>query len=203
VNICYVKSLRATQRFLCAIPPDILLVPIFFTAGPRKEIYALDVMNGLNSPGSTSGRSIRFRALSAFTKLDGRVKRQRSWGCRRSDEKGALLSILNTIKSGCYVPQTAVVDGDALSASIAAESIVAKETRDSIMQEYAQIYPGYGFDRHRGYGTADHMVVLKRPLPCHRWSFAPVWRAGRVQPQLTLWAISGKEGTNGKWSSAR
>jgi ribonuclease HII len=47
--------------------------------------------------------------------------------------------------AGCYVPQTAVVDGDALSASIAAASIVAKVTRDAIMQDYARFYPGYGF----------------------------------------------------------
>ena len=100
--------------------------------------------------------------------------------------------------AGCIVPQTAVVDGDALSASIAAASIVAKVTRDAIMKEYAQSYPAYGFERHKGYGTADHISVLTRlgPLPFHRWSFAPVWRAGRVQPQLTLWATSSKAETN-------
>jgi ribonuclease HII len=48
--------------------------------------------------------------------------------------------------AGCRVSQTAVVDGDALSASVAAASIVAKVTRDSIMEEYAQLYPGYGFE---------------------------------------------------------
>jgi ribonuclease HII len=99
--------------------------------------------------------------------------------------------------AGCRVSQTAVVDGDALSASIAAASIVAKVTRDSIMQEYAQLYPGYGFERHKGYGTMDHISALARlrPLPLHRWSFEPVWRAGRPQPQLTLWNDSGKAGT--------
>ena len=97
--------------------------------------------------------------------------------------------------AGCRVSQTAVVEGDALSASIAAASIVAKVTRDSTMEEYAQIHPGYGFERHKGYGTVDHISALIRlgSLPLHRWSFAPVWRAGRVQPQLTLWA-SGKAG---------
>jgi len=86
--------------------------------------------------------------------------------------------------AGCHVPQTAVVDGDALCASITAASIVAKVTRDAIMREYAQFYPGYGFERHKGYGTADHISVLTRlgPLPFHRRSFALVWRAGRVQP---------------------
>jgi ribonuclease HII len=61
--------------------------------------------------------------------------------------------------AGCYVPQTAVVDGDALSASIAAASNLAKVTRDAIMREYARFYPGYGFERHKGYGTADHMSL--------------------------------------------
>ena len=83
---------------------------------------------------------------------------------------------------GCRVPQTAIVDRDALSASIAAASIVAKVTRDSIMQEYARVYPESGFERHKGYGTMDHIHALTRlrPLPLHRWSFEPVWRAGRA-----------------------
>jgi ribonuclease HII len=90
--------------------------------------------------------------------------------------------------AGCRVPQTAVVDGDALSASIAAASIVAKVTRVSIMQEYTQLHPGYGFERHKGYGTMDHISVLTRlgPLPLHRWSFEAVWRAAQPQLQFGL-----------------
>jgi ribonuclease HII len=91
--------------------------------------------------------------------------------------------------AGCRISQTAVVDGDALSASVAAASIVAKMTRDSLMKEYAQLYPGYDFERHKGYGTVDHISALARlgPLPVHRWSFAPVWRAGGSQLRLALW----------------
>jgi ribonuclease HII len=91
--------------------------------------------------------------------------------------------------AGCRVPQTAVVDGDALTASIAAASIMAKVTRDSIMQEYARMYPEFGFERHKGYGTTDHIRALTGfgPSPLHRCSFAPVWRAGRPQPQLAFW----------------
>jgi ribonuclease HII len=91
--------------------------------------------------------------------------------------------------AGCRISQTAVVGGDALSASIAAASIVAKVTRDSLMEEYAQCYPEYGFERNKGYGTLDHISALARlgPLPLHRWSFAPVWRAGGTDPQLALW----------------
>ena len=90
-----------------------------------------------------------------------------------------------------------MVDGDALSASIAAASIVAKVTRDSIMQEYARVYPKYGFERHKGYGTVDHIRAMRRlrPLPLNRWSFAPVWRARGPQPQLALWNTAAEENT--------
>lgn len=73
-------------------------------------------------------------------------------------------------------PQRGVPHGDALSLSIAAASIVAKVTRDRWMVEQEAIYPGYGFARHKGYGTAAHRAALVRLGPCalHRLSFAPV-----------------------------
>jgi len=91
--------------------------------------------------------------------------------------------------AGCRLSQTPVVGGDALSSSIAAASIVAKVTRDSLMVEYAQLHPGYGFERHKGYGTAGHVQALGRlgPLPLHRSSFTPVWIAGGAQLQLAPW----------------
>lgn len=69
-----------------------------------------------------------------------------------------------------------IVKGDAKSASIASASIIAKIHRDEIMMGYAEKYPEYGFDRHKGYGTADHLEALKKhgPCPIHRKSFAPV-----------------------------
>ena len=69
-----------------------------------------------------------------------------------------------------------IVKGDAKSASIASASIIAKVHRDEIMMRYAEKYPEYGFDRHKGYGTADHLKALKKhgPCPIHRKSFAPV-----------------------------
>ena len=74
------------------------------------------------------------------------------------------------------LPQRGVPHGDALSLSIAAASIIAKVTRDRWMVEQAAIYPGYGFARHKGYGTAEHHAALVRLGPCalHRMSFAPV-----------------------------
>ncbi|MFA6449775.1 MAG: ribonuclease HII [bacterium] len=74
------------------------------------------------------------------------------------------------------IPQHALVDGDALCFSVAAASILAKVSRDRQMVEYDDIFPGYGFAKHKGYGTAEHMEALRRlgPCPIHRRSFAPV-----------------------------
>ena len=76
----------------------------------------------------------------------------------------------------CPYPQKGIVHGDALSASIAAASIIAKTTRDAQMVEFDRLYSGYGFASHKGYPTAEHLQVLKErgALPIHRKSFAPV-----------------------------
>ena len=73
-------------------------------------------------------------------------------------------------------PQTAIIKGDAKSFSIAAASILAKVTRDRLMREYHEQWPEYGFDKHKGYGTAAHQAALEQhgPCPIHRHSFAPV-----------------------------
>ncbi|MDK2925871.1 MAG: ribonuclease [Bacillota bacterium] len=78
------------------------------------------------------------------------------------------------------IPQESIIKGDTLSASIAAASIVAKVRRDRIMAAWEEVYPGYGFARHKGYTTREHLTALKRlgPCPLHRLSFRPV-RAGR------------------------
>ena len=71
------------------------------------------------------------------------------------------------------IPQVSIIKGDAKSVSIAAASILAKVTRDHMMAEYDEIYPGYGFAKHKGYGTAAHIQALKElgPCPIHRRSF--------------------------------
>lgn len=82
---------------------------------------------------------------------------------------------------------TAVVDGDAIHANIAAASIIAKETRDVIMEELAVEYPGYGFEQHFGYCTQKHQVALRELGPCaiHRTTFEPVQQM-LLQPCLVL-----------------
>ncbi len=78
--------------------------------------------------------------------------------------------------AGLRWPQTALVKGDSRSYSIAAASVLAKVTRDRQMLEYDRVYPAYGFARHKGYPTPEHLAALRRhgPSPIHRHSFAPV-----------------------------
>ena len=74
---------------------------------------------------------------------------------------------------GVFIGQVAIVKGDAKSVSIAAASILAKVTRDQMMVQYDQLFPGYGFARHKGYGTAAHIAAIKElgPCPIHRSTF--------------------------------
>ncbi len=74
------------------------------------------------------------------------------------------------------MPSQAIVKGDGSVAQISAASILAKTARDAAMLELHELYPQYGFDRHKGYGTADHLTALRAygASPVHRVSFAPV-----------------------------
>lgn len=76
---------------------------------------------------------------------------------------------------GCAIPHTRIVKGDRLSCSIAAASIIAKVTRDRLMDEYDRAYPEYGFAKHKGYATREHVEAIERagPCPIHRRTFAP------------------------------
>jgi ribonuclease HII len=76
----------------------------------------------------------------------------------------------------CGIPFLAMARGDSLSYSIAAASIVAKVTRDRLMEEAEAMYPGYGFSQHKGYPTPHHLrrLGLLGPSPIHRHSFSPL-----------------------------
>jgi len=80
------------------------------------------------------------------------------------------------MKISTKCPMKCIVCGDAKSFSIAAASIVAKVTRDRLMVEYDKLYPQYGFARHKGYGTKEHMAAIRDngPSPIHRKSFRPI-----------------------------
>ncbi|MCY3792887.1 MAG: ribonuclease HII [Gammaproteobacteria bacterium] len=83
------------------------------------------------------------------------------------------------------VPTAAVVGGDALLPPISAGAILAKTARDAEMARLAVDYPGYGFERHKGYGTQAHLKALRTLGPCaiHRRSFAPVRLAAKLEPR--------------------
>ena len=87
----------------------------------------------------------------------------------------------------CAVPQRGIIHGDALSATIAAASIIAKTTRDAHMIELDAIYSGYGLAAHKGYPTPEHCRILKQlgALPIHRRSFARVREALGLDPVQT------------------
>ncbi|TCP29169.1 RNase HII [Scopulibacillus darangshiensis] len=84
--------------------------------------------------------------------------------------------LIDAMKLPLEVPQTSLIKGDTRSISIAAASIIAKETRDRIMTELGQTYPEYQFSSHMGYGTKAHLQALDEHGPCpeHRMSFAPL-----------------------------
>ncbi|KXK16501.1 MAG: ribonuclease HII [Fimbriimonadaceae bacterium] len=82
----------------------------------------------------------------------------------------------NQVPPGIDVPCSAWVKGDSRHTAIAAASILAKTERDSLMRGFATLYPGYGFERHFGYASPEHLEAIERlgPCPLHRMSFRPL-----------------------------
>ena len=97
------------------------------------------------------------------------------------DPAPALALIDGNTARGISVPARSVVHGDARCASIAAASVLAKVTRDRLMDELAAQYPQYGFEKHKGYGTKAHYAALEKygPCPAHRPSFLRKFYAQR------------------------
>src|SRR5277367_4825106 len=85
--------------------------------------------------------------------------------------------LIDAMRLDCDLPQRAIIHGDALSASIAAASILAKVERDCMIREWDPVFPVYGLASNKGYGTPHHLAALRQhgPSPLHRQSFAPVW----------------------------
>jgi ribonuclease HII len=85
--------------------------------------------------------------------------------------------LIDAMRLDCDIPQRAIIHGDALSASIAAASILAKVERDRMVCEWDPVFPVYGLASNKGYSTPHHLAALRQhgPSPLHRQSFAPVW----------------------------
>jgi ribonuclease HII len=86
--------------------------------------------------------------------------------------------LVDALRLDCQQTQNAIIHGDALSASIAAASILAKVERDRMMCEWDAVFPAYGLASHKGYSTPRHLAALREfgPTALHRQSFAPVWQ---------------------------
>lgn len=94
--------------------------------------------------------------------------------------------LIDAMKLNLEIPQRAIIHGDALSASIAAASILAKVERDRMIAEWDPVFPVYGLKSNKGYSTPKHLAALREhgPSPLHRQSFAPVWQAPVPQEVL-------------------
>jgi ribonuclease HII len=94
--------------------------------------------------------------------------------------------LVDAMRLNCELQQRAIIHGDALSASIAAASILAKVERDRMVCEWDAVFPAYGLASNKGYSTARHLAALREfgPCPLHRLSFAPVWGAPVAQEVL-------------------
>jgi ribonuclease HII len=94
--------------------------------------------------------------------------------------------LVDAVKIDCEVSQKAIIHGDALSASIAAASILAKVERDRMVAAWDPVFPLYGLASNKGYSTPRHLAALREhgPSPLHRLSFAPVWSAPVPQEVL-------------------
>ncbi len=96
--------------------------------------------------------------------------------------------LIDALHLDCELPQRAIIHGDALSASIAAASILAKVERDRMVRQWDPVFPVYGLASNKGYSTPHHLAALRQhgPSPLHRQSFAPVWNAPVPQEVLAF-----------------
>lgn len=115
------------------------------------------------------------------------------WASKRAMEEAvAMLALrpdhllIDALRLNYDCPQTPIIHGDALSASIAAASILAKVERDAMIRAWDPIFPEYGLASNKGYSTPKHLRALreKGPSPLHRLSFAPVWTSSAPQEVL-------------------
>lgn len=162
---------------VCVLPKGILISGINdskkLTAAERSAIFAkLVKLDGVDyAVGIVSAEVIdRINILQATFE----AMRIALSGLKNSADY--LLVDGNQLIPRVLTPGKAIIKGDASSQSIAAASILAKKTRDDLMQAYHKLWPEYGFSQHKGYPTKKHLEALEHfgPCPIHRLSFAPL-----------------------------
>ena len=156
-----------------SLPPWLDLVDDSKALSPLQRQRAMDVIEShacAIGVGMASHEEIDGIGIGEAT----RCAMRRAVGCLPLRASHLLIDYVRL--DGCGVPFQSVVHGDRISYSIAAASIVAKVTRDWLMQQADVLYPGYGFSKHKGYGTARHLRLLaeRGPCPIHRRSFNPL-----------------------------
>jgi len=104
--------------------------------------------------------------------------------------------LVDAVRLDCELPQKPIIHGDALSASIAAASILAKVERDRMVSLWDPVFPAYALASNKGYSTPRHLAALRQygPSPLHRQSFAPVWNAPVPQEVLAFMLEEGQNG---------
>jgi len=157
------------------LPPDVTIPGINdskkLSAAVRDDLYdricadALAVGVGLSDSATVDGINILQATLRAMEEAVGGLQLTADY-----------LLIDGISRVSLPIPQRTIKKGDSLSISVAAASIVAKVTRDRLMLEYDQLYPGYGFAGHKGYGSASHLAAIAAlgPCPIHRLTFRGV-----------------------------
>jgi ribonuclease HII len=145
---------------------------------------AISYGTGFASPGEIDGHGIIPATLLAV---------QRALAAMPVCPQHLLLDYLQL--PDVLIPQTALIKGDARCLSIAAASVLAKTARDALMCEMDLCYPGYGFAKHKGYATQEHLRALERlgPCPIHRYSFSPIRREPEDIPIPEYTAYSSEE----------
>jgi ribonuclease HII len=139
----------------------------------------------------TSNQEVHYAIASEDVEMIDRINiRQAAWRAMNLALDKLMPKPQHVLVDGLRIrwlpyPQTALVQGDARSYSIAAASVLAKVTRDRMMQQLDALYPGYGFAEHKGYATPQHYAAIEERGPCaiHRKSFAPF---RPVEPELEL-----------------
>ena len=146
------------------------------TARQRSDLYE-KIMN--DSKIQTAVTVIASGVIDVINILQASLLAMKMAILHLSDVPDYVLVDGNHIPSDLPMPANPIVSGDCRSFSIAAASIIAKHKRDQIMDRYHEIWPEYGFEKHKGYGTKQHLLAIQKygTCPIHRMTFQPAQMA--------------------------
>ena len=185
--------------FGCVVAAAVILDPAYRLRGLRDSKLLLPERR------EVLAERIREHAIAwAIAAVDaGRIDQINIYHASRAAMREAVLRLapaadhllIDAMRIDCDLPQNPIIHGDALSASIAAASILAKVERDRMMREWDAVFPAYGLASHKGYSTPKHIAALREfgPTPLHRQSFAPVWQNPVLQEAFAFMTEDSEE----------